>query len=221
MPAIPAILTILLEHPEGVEESSLIVAAGEMQSLESALEVLLGHDIIIRHSGRVFLTRGAKTHDTVRRILEAFHDIRSFTETAFLVRGILNATEYYQCLVHKKTMFAMLTKEDVPIGMLEKVIAVEESQGYVENIDISYRLKGHIREKFFPFIPHHHYDDFVLMHSRIASADTAIIEERYILAHHPASIAEQARQYTAEHKPHILGTVRNQAFDIIWWYDRY
>jgi hypothetical protein len=229
MPAVPAIMAALIESPEGMEEKSIALAEGGPERLEEALGVLAQRGLIVRRAGFVSLPPGGKALDVARKIVAAFQDLRSLTEASFLIRGVLTATEYYRCLVHRDTMFAILTEDGADRERLEKVLAAEEKQGYIENIDIAYRMRGGLKEKFFPFIPHHHYDDFVFMHSRAVqqaqgspqAPGVSVVEERYLLASHPASIAEQARRYMKTHKPHILNRVRNEAFDIIWWYDRY
>jgi hypothetical protein len=229
MPAIPAIMAALVENPEGLEESSIAFAGDGPGRLEEALGALVGRGLIVRRAGLVSLPPGRDALELARRIVAAFEELRSLTEVSFMVRGVLTATEYYRCLVHRDTMFAILTEDGADREQLGRVLAAEQGQGYVENIDIAYRVRDGVKEKFFPFIPHHHYDDFVFMHSRAAqgrqapSGDpaTSVVEERYLLANHPPSIAEQARRYMRENKPHILSRVRNEAFDIIWWYDRY
>lgn len=229
MPAVPAIMAALVENPRGVEESSITPAGDNPDRIEEALGALAERGLIVRRAGVVCLPPGEKALTVARKIVAAFHDLRSLTEASFMIRGVLTATEYYRCLVHRDTMFAILAEDGADKEQLGKVLAAEERQGYVENIDIAYRVRGGLKEKFFPFIPHHHYDDFVYMHSRAGQSGqglpggpaTSIVEERYILANHPPSIAEQARRYMRENKPHILSRVRNEAFDIIWWYDRY
>lgn len=222
-------MTALIENPRGIEESSIILAEGGPDRLEEALGALMQRGLIVRRAGLVSLPPGTGSLELARKIVAAFHDLRSLTEAAFLIRGVLTATEYYRCLVHRDTMFAILTEDGADRDQLRKTLAADEGQGYVENIDIAYRVRGGTKEKFFPFIPHHHYDDFVYMHSRAGQGAQSppggpaisVVEERYLLANHPPSIAEQARRYMRENKPHILSRVRNEAFDIIWWYDRY
>lgn len=229
MPAVPAIMAALLDKPAGVDEASLVLAVGGPERLEDTLSALARRGLIVRRSGLVSLTPGNDAIEKAQKIVAAFYDLKSLMETSFMVRGVLGATEYYRCLVHRDTMFAMLAEEGVEKEKFEKVLAAEEKQGYVENVDIAYRLRGGVREKFFPFIPHHHYHDFVFMHSRevqkkgaaALQAGVEIVEERYLLGSHPESIAQQARIYMKHHKHHILSRVRNEAFDIIWWYDRY
>lgn len=229
MPAVPAVMAALLDKPEGIDEASLTIPAGGPGRLEDTLSALARRGLIVRRSGLVFLTPGSGAIEKARKIVGAFYDLKSLMETSFMVRGVLGATEYYRCLVHRDTMFDMLAEEGVEKERLEKVLAAEERQGYVENLDIAYRVRGGVKEKFFPFIPHHHYHDFVFMHSRTVQKVGAssrepvvdIVEERYLLGSHPESIAQQARMYMKQHKHHILSRVRNEAFDIIWWYDRY
>ncbi len=226
MPAVPAIMAVLIEHPEGIGESEITIPEGTPGRLEDALSALSRYGIIERQSGRVRVAPGDGPRDAASRIVAVFREIRSLTETAFMIRGILVATEYFECLVHRDTMLAMLTEENVTKEMAERIVAAEEKQGYIENFDIAYHVRGGLQEKFFPFIPRHHYEDFVFMHSRTGQSSPAgpgarVVNERYLLTHHPASLAEQARQYMTRHKPHLLNRVRNEAFDIIWWFDRY
>ncbi len=229
MPAVPAIMAALIENPEGMEESSIALVANDAGRLEEALSTLARRGLIVRHAGRVSLRPGGQALELARKIVAAFEELRSLTEASFMMRGILTATEYYRCLVHRDTMFAILTEDGTGRDQLEKVLTADEGQGYIENVDIAYRVRGGLKEKFFPFIPHHHYDDFVFMHSRdpqggqtgTGGPAISVVKERYLLANHPPSLAEQARRYMRENKPHILSRVRNEAFDIIWWYDRY
>ncbi len=225
MPAVPAIMTALVASPSGVEEASIVTGGGP-ENLENALAALARHGFVTRHSGRVFLPPGGDALDKALKVLAVFEELRSFAEISFMVRGVLGATEYFECLVHRQTLISLLTGENVGREMLENVLAAEQKQGYVEELDIAYHTRGNLREKFFPYIPRHHYEDFVFMHSRAAGAaadeaDSSLVHERYLLSRHPASLAEQARQYMREKKPHILDRVRNEAFDIIWWFDRY
>ncbi len=226
MPAVPAIMAALIESPAGIEEATLTPREGGPGSLEDALCALSRHGFVVRASGRVCLPPGKDALDMARKIVAVFKEIRSLTEIAFMIRGVLGATEYFECLVHRETMFAMLSGENVAREMLEKVLAAEERQGYVEKLDIDYHVRGNLREKFFPFIPRHHYEDFVFMHARTGKnapgeTGTSIVQESYLLGRYPASLAEQARRYMKENKPHILDRVRREAFDIIWWFDRY
>jgi hypothetical protein len=224
MPAVPAIISALIECPAGIEEASLIQAEGGRRTLEEALSVLSRHGLVTRRSGCVCLAPGSDALNKALKIIAVFQELRLLTEISFMIRGVLGATEYFECLVHRETMFSLLTGEDITREMLEKVLAAEERQGYVEKLDIAYHVRGNLREKFFPFIPRHHYDDFVFMHSREGQRShggpgDSVVQESYLLSHHPASLAEQARRYMKEHKPHIVDRVRNEAFDIIWWFD--
>ncbi|GEM_PF-1760052 len=226
MPAVPAIMSALIECPAGMEEASLIRGECDPGSLEDALCALSRHGFVVRASGRVCLPPVSRALEMARKIVAVFEELRSLTETAFMIRGVLGATEYFECLVHRETMFSMLSGESVTREMLDRVLAAEERQGYVEKLDIAYHVRGNLREKFFPFIPRHHYDDFVFMHSRAGKNSagepgTSIVQECYLLGRHPAALAEQARRYMKEHHPHILDRVRREAFDIIWWFDRY
>ncbi len=220
MPAVPAIMKALVDQPGGVQESSLSFTGGGPDRLEEALSVLSRHGFIIRRSGLVLLTPGKGALDVAHRVVAVFQELRSLTELSFMIRGILGATEYFECLVHKGTMLSLLAAENITGEMAEKVLAAEEKQGYIEKLDIAYHVRGNLREKFFPFIPRHHYEDFVFMHSRTGT-DARVVREGYLSSRYPASLAEQARRYMKANKPHILDKIRGEAFDIIWWFDRY
>ena len=217
MPAVPAVMAALIASPSGVEETSIVVAEGGPDALENALSALSRHGFIIRRSGRACLPPGSDALDKARRIVAVFGELRSFTEISLMVRGVLVAT-----IAEMDEEGALaLTRE-----MLEGVLAAEKRRGYIEELDIVYNVRGNLREKFFPYIPRHHYEDFVFMHSRARQASpdgpgASVVNERYVLSRHPASLAEQARQYMREHSPHILERVRSGAFDIVWWFDRY
>ena len=221
MPAVPAIMSALIECPAGIEEATLIGIEGGPDSLEQALSALVRHGFIERRAGRVCLASGGDAVSKARSIITVFQRLKELTEISFMVRGILCATEYFECLVHKETMFSMLSGEKIAQQVLEKVLAAEQKQGYIEVLDIAYHRRGNLQERFFPFIPRHHYDDFVFMHSRSGGEGPSLVHESYLLGRYPASLAEQARRYMKEHKPHILDKVRNEAFDIVWWFDRY
>ena len=45
-------------------------------------------------------------------------------------------------------------------------------------------------------------------------------EEEYLLGHYPKEMAEQAREYINREKEHIKEKIKNEAFDI-WWYYRF
>jgi len=221
MPAIPTILVRLLEGEGVIDEASLSSVESDPERLEDALSMLAGHGLIVRRPGSVALVPGSDA--AAGRILEALRDVRSLTEASLMIRGILGATEHYRCLVHVGTMRSIMVEEGVATEHFDGALAAEEKQGYVDGTVIAYRIRDGVKEKFFPFIPHHHYHDFVFMHSRGVQRETGseVFEERYLLGNHPPSIAEQARRYMKEHKQHILSRVQKEAFDIIWWYDRY
>jgi hypothetical protein len=47
-----------------------------------------------------------------------------------------------------------------------------------------------------------------------------MIEEDYLLGHYPKELAKQSREYILKEKGHIQERMKDEAFDI-WWYYRF
>ena len=229
-PALAAILQALLLAPSGLSEENLLAPYPEAEG-QKALDTLASHGLISRTGGLWTASTDPNALAKITRIIDAFREIEDITRASLLTRGILNATAYFRCLIHRGTVISMLGTLGIDAARAEKVLLLEEKQGYIEHHSITYRSRGTVREKFFPFVPYHHYDDFANTNGRLVEAvageppspgaPLSLSQEDYLLGTYPESLAEQGRQYLESRDKALLERIQTEAFDIIWYYDRY
>ncbi len=226
-PSIPRILDILLESREGREEPSLLQAAGDEAHAAKALELLLQHGIVARERGWVRICEGTETACKVDQIVAFYKRVQRAARKNLVLRGILNAT-YYKCLVHLGTFVQMMEHEGFDEAETLRTIDEEVREGYVQRLKIAYRSRSGTRHKFFPFIPLYYYPHFVVMdadkmqplRSRLENPGVVLAEEDYLLGNYPKELASQSRDYILREKHHIKEKIKNEAFDV-WWYYRF
>jgi len=230
-PAIAAILEMMLSRPDGITEDELLSSGPAGQESARALKILCAHGLIERVKGSFVIRRDEENLGNIRKVILVFRELNDINSAAFIIRGILTATEYYRCLVHEETLVAMVVEEGVDPAICRRALALEGKHGYIERLKIDYRSRGRVKEKFFPFIPYHHYHDFAEMTGRAVEAvgdglvlpgdALEVLEEEYLLGNYSEALAGQARQYVSARNARLLERVRNEAFDIVWCYDRY
>jgi len=230
-PAFAVILEMILSRPDGITEDELLASGPDAEESARALEILSAHGLIERAKGSFVIRGNEENLENIRKIILVFRELNDINSAALIIRGILTATEYYRCLVHKETLVAMVVEEGVDRSICRRALALEERHGYIERLKINYRSRGRVREKFFPFIPYHHYHDFAEMTGRAVEAvgdglvlpgdALELVEEQYLLGNYSEALAGQARQYMSTRNARLLEKVRNEAFDIVWCYDKY
>ena len=231
MPAIAVVLEKVASRPEGVGEHELHAPGLSEEESARALEVLSAHGLLEKTDAFIRIARYDENIGKVRKIIGAFRQLNDIAAATLFLRGILTATTYYRCLVHRETLVSMMAEEGIEPESVLKAISADEERGYFERLEITYRTRGQVKEKFFPFIPYHHYDDFAGMTGRVVEAvgdglalpgdEISLSREVYLLGNYPEALAEQARRYVSEKNDNLLQRIRNEAFDIIWCYDRY
>lgn len=230
-PSVPKILEILSLRPDGVPEEEIADFVGKDHG-ERTIPLLIGYGVIERSEGVLRIVQGPENLERIHSITRFFRKIQTATEVGLMIRGILTANVYFQCLVHLGTLIDLVaeggsfSRDDVV-----KAVSAEERLGYIERRLITYRARGSLKERFFAYVPLHHFDDFVSVTGRhveqveegacLPEDRITFVKEEYILGNYPAQLAEQGRNFTEERCGHLLSRVRNESFDLIWWYDRY
>lgn len=230
IPSVPKILEMLVARPGGITEEEVASAVGEEHG-KAAIALLVDHGLVRRSRGLIVINPGKENPGKIQNVIDFFRTVRAATEASLIVRGLLTANVYFQCLVHTGTLIELVESAGILKENILRAVTAEEKQGRIERRIITYRARGSLRERFFPYIPLHHYDDFVSMTGRhvqqveggggLPSDRISFIKEEYLLGHYPSRLAEQGRNFTEEHYGHLLSRVRNESFDLIWWYDRY
>jgi hypothetical protein len=226
-PAIPRVLHLLLNEGAGRMEDALVESLPDREYARRAVEALVCHGIIKREGGMLTIADGEETRRRVRGIMRFYDDIDRLARRKLLFRGILNATQY-ACLVHFATFSAIMESEGFTASDVGAMLEKDGSEGYVERLKIMYRSREGVRHRFFPFIPLYYYPHFLMMkpdntehlRGRLKSAGIFMVEEEYLLGHYPKDIASQSRDYIVKEKEHIRDKIKNEAFDI-WWYYRF
>ncbi|OPY66696.1 MAG: hypothetical protein A4E57_02661 [Syntrophorhabdaceae bacterium PtaU1.Bin034] len=226
-PAIPRVLELLMETKEGCDEMSVMKLLPDKAYAQKALQVLLGQGIIEKEDGRLRIAEGEEISRTIKGIIRFYARIDRITRRRLLFRGILNTT-HYECLVHFNTFIGLMQNEGFAQPEVEVLLEKDRREGYVERVKIMYRSREGVRHRCFPFIPLYYYPHFIMMKSdqtehlreRLKNAGVCMTEEEYLLGHYPKEIASQSRDYITREKEHIRQKIKNEAFDI-WWYYRY
>ena len=226
-PSIPRILEILLEYDEGRDESSLLQAVGDAPYATRAVDILLKHGVIAREKGRLRICHGIGVTQKVRQIVGFYGDVQRLARKDLMFRGILNAT-YYKCLIHFDTFIEMMEHEGFSKEEIKRTLDEEVKQGYVQHLKIVYRSRSGLKHKFFPFIPLYYYPHFIVMdannvqplRARLENAGIVLTEEDYLLGNYPKELAAQSRDYILKEKHHVKDKIKNEAFDV-WWYYRF
>ncbi len=227
-PSIPRMLEMLLECEEGRDEQALLRALGEEAPYAArAVDILLEHSVIAREKGRLRICCDSKAAQRVHQIVDFYRNIQRATRKELTFRGILNAT-YYKCLVHFGTFTEMMEHEGFDKEETGRTLNGEVEQGYVQRLKIVYRSRSGLKHKFFPFIPLYYYPHFVVLdadkaepfRARFENSGVALAEEDYLLGNYPKELAAQAREYILKEKNHIKDKIKDEAFDV-WWYYRF
>lgn len=226
-PAIPRVLRSLLDTKEGSEEKAVIGTLPDETFTRRAIDILLTHGIIKREEGLLKIVEGGENSRLIHEIMGFYRNVDRITRKKLLFRGILNSTQY-KCLIHFPTFLRLMEDEGFDREDAEGLIQKDGKEGYVERLKIMYRTREGLKHKFFPFIPLYYYPHFIIMNSdnmdhlktRLKAAGILLVEEEYLLGHYPKEIASLARDYLTREKDYIREKIKNEAFDI-WWYYRF
>lgn len=226
-PALPRVLRLLMDSQKEDGDASVIEAGPDLDRVRCAVEALEKAGLVVREEG--FL-KVATTEEATRRIdaiINFYEHVGRAERKKLLFRGILNSAQY-TCLVHVGAFVGLMEAEGFAPSDVEGMADTDGSEGLVERIMIAYRTRNGQPKKTFPFIPLHYYPHFISMKTenqdqlkeRLAHAGITITEEEYLLGHYPKEMADQAREYIDREKEHIKEKIKNEAFDI-WWYYRF
>ncbi len=226
-PAIPRILRSLLSQKEGSDEKAVLGSLPDEAFTKKAIEILLAHGMIKREEGVLKIAETGESSRKIREIIEFYEHVDRDTREKLLFRGILNSTQY-KCLIHFATFMELMGEEGFGEDEVKALLAKDSKEGHVERLKIMYRSREGLKHRFFPFIPLYYYPHFIVMNSdnvdhlrwRLQGAGILLVEEEYLLGHYPKEIARQARDYIDREKEHIREKIKNEAFDI-WWYYRF
>ncbi len=227
IPAIPRILELLCEKADGRDEAALAACFPDGTYNRKALELLLARGIVTEEDGVVKLAETEESTRAVDAIMRFYGQIDRVARRRLLFRGILNSTQY-ACLVHFNTFIDMMQEEGFGRVDVDVMLKKDSKEGYVEQVKIMYRAREGLKHKSFPFIPLYYYPHFIMMKAdstdhlreRLKNAGVFMIEEEYLLGHYPKQIAKQSRDYILKEKSHIQERMKNESFDI-WWYYRF
>ncbi len=226
-PAIPGVLRLLKEKVGGDRLTSVIESLPDRAHVEKAIAALRTQGIIEEQDGLLKIAGGEEIARRVEGIIRFYAEVDGIARRRLLFRGILNSAQY-ACLIHLDTLFGLMEAEGNTAQVTEGLIEKDASLGYVERLKIMYRAREGLPHKSFPFIPFHYYPHFVAMKSdntehlraRLEHAGIVMIEEEYLLGRYPKQIAAQAREYVEREKEYIRNRIKDEAFDI-WWYYRF
>lgn len=227
IPSIPTILQALLETREGRTEASLVDNVKDRHHAVKAMEALVRHGLVTRREDVVRLVEDERKLERVRALIDFYRGVQRAARKSLVFRGILNTTQY-KCLIHLQTFLTIMEDEGFDRGEVEELLRKEKQDGYVEHMKIMYRSRQGLKHKLFPFIPLYYYPHFIIMNTdnvghfreRLQGAGIALTEEDYLLGKYPKEIAQQSRLFIARERPHIRDRIKDEGFDI-WWYYRF
>ena len=227
LPAIPRVLKVLLHGHTGTREDSVIEHLQKRAYTQKAIEMLVGLGIIRRENGLLTIVEGEENSRRVSGIMRFYDDVDRMVRRRLLFRGILNAADYAY-LVHFKTFTTLMETDGFSREDVDAVLDADGREGYVERLKVMYRAGEGLEYRCFPFIPLHHYPQFIMMkpddtghlRERLGSMGVVMVEEEYLLGRYPKEIARQSREYVVREKEHIREKIKNDAFDV-WWYYRF
>lgn len=226
-PAVPRVLRLLLDNRGTERHASVIDALPDRALAVAAIEALEAQGLVRSEDGFLKLVKTAETARRVDEIVLFYESVNRVERRKLLFRGILN-TAQYPCLVHFGTFIGLMEAEGFARADVQGMADTDGSEGLVERIAITYRERRGQVKRTFPFIPLHYYPHFLSMKTdspettkeRLARAGIIMTEEEYLLGHYPKEMADQAREYMDREKGHIRERIKNEAFDI-WWYYRF
>jgi hypothetical protein len=226
-PAVPRVLRLLMDKEGEDRHASIVEALPDKARTVAAIEALEAQGIIRRQDGFLKVVRTEEATRRIDAIILFYENVNRVERKKLLFRGILN-TAQYACLIHFGTCVGLMESEGFVLADVEGMIDKDSEEGFVERIKIVYRARDGLPHKSFPFIPLYYYPHFISMKSedtehlkaRLRHAGITMTEEEYLLGHYPKEIANQAREYINREKEHIRDRIKNEVFDI-WWYYRF
>jgi len=227
LPAIPRVLQLLLHGQTGAREDSVIEHLQKRAYTQKAIEMLVGLGIIRRENGLLTIVEGEENSRRVSGIMRFYHDVDRTVRRRLLFRGILNAADYAY-LVHFKTFTSLMETDGFTLEDVDAVLDADGREGYVERLKVMCRAREGLEHRCFSFIPLHHHPHFIMMkpdntghlQERLRNMGVVMIEEEYLLGRYPKEIARQSREYVVREKEYIREKIKNEAFDV-WWYYRF
>ena len=226
-PAIPSVLLLLKEKAGADRRSSIVQSLPDKAYTEQAIDTLRTQGIIEEEDGLLRIVEGEENARRIEGIIRFYARVDTAARRRLLFRGILNSAQY-ACLVHLATLKGLMETEGIDGEETEGLIEKEASLGFVERLPIIYRTREGLPHKSFPFIPVYYYPHFIAMKTdnaehlreRLRRAGVVMIEEEYVLGHYPKQVAAQAREYVQKEKEYIREKIKDEAFDV-WWYYRF
>jgi hypothetical protein len=227
VPAIPRVLRLLLDRQGEERHASVVEAFPDRTLTISAIDVLEAQGIVRRENGFLKVVKTEETTRQIEAVILFYERLNRTERKKLLFRGILNSAQY-ACLVHYDTFVALMEGEGFGCNDVKGMVDADGGKGLVERLTITYRERRGQPKKMFPFIPLHYYPHFLSANTddpghikeRLARAGVVMAEEEYLLGHYPKEMADQAREYIDKEKGHIRERIKNEAFDI-WWYYRF
>ena len=227
LPAVPRVLRLLLHGRTGAGEDSVIEHLQERAYTQKAIEMLVSQGIIRRGNGLLTIVEGEENSRRVVGIMRFYDDVDRLVRRRLLFRGILNAA-HYAYLVHFNTFTTLMETEGFGREDVDAVLDTDGREGYVERLKVMCRAREGLEHRCFSFIPLHHHPHFIMMkpdntghlQERLRNMGVVMIEEEYLLGRYPKEIARQSREYVVREKEYIREKIKNEAFDV-WWYYRF
>jgi len=226
-PAIPRVLRLLRENSGSDRRSSVVQSLPDKAYTEKAIDTLRTEGLIEEKDGLLRIVEGEENERRIEGIIRFYASVDTAARRRLLFRGILNSAQY-ACLVHLATLKGLMETEGVHGEETEDLIEKEASLGFVERLPIIYRTREGLPHRSFPFIPVYYYPHFIAMKTdnagqlreRLRRAGVVMVEEEYLLGHYPKQVAAQAREYVQREKEYIREKIKDEAFDV-WWYYRF
>ena len=211
----------------GTGEDSVIEHLQERAYAQKAIEMLVRQGIIRRENGLLTIVEGEENSRRVSGIMRFYDDVDRTVRRKLLFRGILNAANYAY-LVHLKTFTTLMETEGFSREDVDAVLDKDGREGYVERLKVMYRAGQGLEHRCFPFIPLHHYPHFIMMkpddtgHLRERLRGTGIVDDRGGVPPRPLPEGDRTpvAGYVVREKEHIREKIKNEAFDV-WWYYRF
>lgn len=224
-PELPRILETLLREGR-VNEEILTNTRDRGESVRVALAGLEEHGLVARGKGMVTLIPGKEVSSKVEKILSFYREVERVQARKLLFRGILSVAPY-ECLVHRKTFFAIMENEGFGEAGVRELLRSEFARGFVEYFRIVSPGRAGGSGRTLSFVPLH-CTYFLTIRKEAgetggdagAGMDDAAGEvirasgEGYLLGRYPQEVVRQAREYITMEKPYIYHRIATESIDI-------
>ncbi len=225
LPAVPRVLRLLLQTPEGIGEECVIERLPDGTCAQTAIDKLVRQGVIRKENGNLFIAEGEENSRKVDSIIRFYAAVERTAHRGLLFRGILNATRNAS-LIHLETFMTLMEIEGFAREEVNGVLDEDAGKGYIERFTVMYRTRQGMEHHCFSSIPLYCYPNFLMMRpggsgrlrERLKGTGIIMIEEEYLLGRYPKEIADQSREYVIKEKQHIRERIRNDAYDVGWYY---